>query len=214
MNRSCREVMPILAIAGLLVSFTPLLADAQAGTAAAAPASAPVMEAKISTNLSTKNGKVGATITAKTERSYKLQDGTDLPKGSRLIGTVSEVQSKKAGNGDSMLTFRFDQVEPKGGAAIPIHGMVVAIGPNLGPQESLGMNPVMGRGGVGSNPGLDPNAGLGKAGAKDEDDIPMGSTMPGVALGRHMDADWTTALKGIKTDIDLDSNVVIKVQLK
>jgi len=29
-----------------------------------------------------------------------------------------------------------------------------------------------------------------------------------------MDADWTTVLRGIKTDIDLDSDVRVKVQLK
>jgi hypothetical protein len=35
-----------------------------------------------------------------------------------------------------------------------------------------------------------------------------------VALGRHLDADWTTILKGIKTEIELDSTIVVKVQLK
>jgi hypothetical protein len=49
---------------------------------------------------------------------------------------------------------------------------------------------------------------------KDEDNIPLGSTMPGVSLGRHLDADWTTILQGVKEDIDLDSDVLIKVQLK
>ena len=68
--------------------------------------------------------------------------------------------------------------------------------------------------GTGSSSGLDPSIGLGSQGAKDEDDIAMGSTMPGVALGRHLDADWTTVLKGIHTDIDLDSDVVVKIQLK
>jgi hypothetical protein len=38
--------------------------------------------------------------------------------------------------------------------------------------------------------------------------------MEGVALGRHLDADWTTALRGVNKDIDLDSDIVIKVQLK
>jgi hypothetical protein len=90
--------------------------------------------------------------------------------------------------------------------------MVVAIGPSLAPKS--GYDSVLGRGGVGSSTGLDPSIGGGKQGAKDEDDIAMGSTMPGVALGRHTDADWTTALRGIHTDIDLDSDVVIKVQLK
>jgi len=61
---------------------------------------------------------------------------------------------------------------------------------------------------------LNPNAGLGGVAPKDEDDIPLGSTQPGVSLGRHLDADWTTILQGIHQDIDLDSEVLIKVQLK
>jgi hypothetical protein len=113
-----------------------------------------------------------------------------------------------------MLTFRFDQAEVKGGSPLSIHGLVVAIGPSLGPQNGLGANSVMGRGGVGSTVGLDPNAGLGKAAARDEDDIPLGSTLEAVGLGRHLDADWTTALQGIRRDIQLDGDVLIKVEFK
>jgi hypothetical protein len=67
---------------------------------------------------------------------------------------------------------------------------------------------------VGSTVGLDPNAGLGKAAARDEDDIPLGSTLEAVGLGRHLDADWTTALQGIRRDIQLDGDVLIKVEFK
>jgi hypothetical protein len=211
-------------MAALLAIFIPAAGHAQA------PASvpAPVLVAKIATNLSTKNAKPGDVITAKTLKSAKLTDGTEIPKGSKLTGKVTTVQSKKAGNGTSMLSFRIDQVEPKGGAAIPIKGLVVAIGPSLAPKDLFGANSVMARNtnpqpgtgvtsgsqGTGSSNGLDPNLGLGNAGAKDEDDIPLGSRLEGVSLGRHMDADWTTALEGIHTDIDLDSEVLIKVQLK
>ena len=149
-----------------------------------------------------------------TLKATKLKDGTEIPKGSTLIGRVALIRSKKAGSGNSLLTFRFDQIEPKGGAAIPIHGLVVAIGPLRSPKNLFGANSVMARDGTGSSNGIDPNSGLGSAGARDESDIPLGSTMEGVALGRHLDADWTTALQGVKTDIDLDSDVVIKVQLK
>jgi hypothetical protein len=224
MNRLRRQNPAILAVAALLVVLFPTPGRAQA--AAAAPA--PVMVAKIAANLTTKNAKVGDPITGKTTKAYKLEDGTAIPKGSKIVGKVDTVQSKKAGNGDSMLSFRLDEIEVKGGAAIPVHGFVVAIGPSLAPKVGLGGNSVLSRNvnaqsgtgvsaagqGTGSSSGLDPSVGLGAQGAKDEDDIALGSTMPGVALGRHLDADWTTVLKGIHTDIDLDSDVVIKVQLK
>jgi len=225
MNRSRREIVSMMAGAALLAALFPAIGSAQA--AAAAPV-APVLVAKIAANLSTKNAKVGDSIAAKTLKGYKLPDGTDVPKGSKIVGKLAAVESKKAGNGTAMLTFRLDTIEVKGGATVPIKGLVIAIGPALTPKNLFGANSVMARNtnvqggtgvnagaqGTGSSNGLDPNTGIGSAGAKDEDDIPLGSTMDGVALGRHMDADWTTALQGIHTDIDLDSDVLIKVQLK
>ncbi|MGO9339485.1 MAG: hypothetical protein ACLPY1_18455 [Terracidiphilus sp.] len=182
-------------------------------TAAQIPAG-PLLVAKIAANLSSKNAKPGDIVTAKTVKPGKLTDGTDIPKGSMLIGKVAGVRSKKEGDGTSLLIFRFDQIEPKGGAAIPIQCLVTAIGPNLGPKSSIGYNSVMGRGGPGSTVGLDPTTGADKPGARDEDDIPRGSTLSGVALGRLTNPEWTTALRGSHTDIDLDSDVVVKVQLK
>lgn len=218
MKRSRKESAVILAISLSLFAIFSLSGYAQATAPAAAPApqaTAPVLLAKIATNFSTKNAKVGDLITAKTIRAAKATDGADIPKGSKLVAKVTSVQSKKAGDGNSVVSFRFDEVDVKGSAAVPIHGMVVAIGPGLGPKGGLGQGNVLGRNGVGSSPGVDPNTGLGKAGAKDEDDIPLGSTLEGVALGRHTtDTDWTTALQGVHTDIDLDSDVLIKVRLQ
>ena len=227
MHRLRLELSALLALAACLA--VPHLVFGQAAAApAAASAAPPVMEAKIASKFNTKNGRVGDVINAKTERAYKLPDGTAIPKGSLMTGKVSAVQSKKAGNGNSMLTFRFDQIVPKGGAPLPIKGMVVAIGPSLAPKVGLGGNSVLSRNvnsqsgtgvtsgsqGTGSSSGMDPSLGLGSSGAKDEDDIQLGSTMEAVALGHHLDEDWSTALQGIKTDIDLDSEIVIKVQLK
>jgi hypothetical protein len=213
-----KNLPPMLAIAALSV-FIPTLASAQNAVApqpAASPAAnAPVLIAKIAGTFSTKKAKVGDTLTAKTVQGTKLPDGSDVPKGSKLIAKVTLATSKKDGSGTSILSFRFDQVELKGGATAPIHGFVTAIGPALpNGTGGLGQGSVMSRNGQGSSLGIDPNTGLAKAAAKDENDIAPGSTMEGVALGRHLDADWTTALRGVNKDIDLDSDIVIKVQLK
>jgi hypothetical protein len=180
-----------------------------------------VIVAKFTKLVSTKSLKAGDVINAKTLRPAKLTDGTDIPKGSTLIAKVSVVKSKSENNGNSILLFRIDNVELKSGQLVPIHGMVVAIGPSLAPKNSLGAGSVIARGGPGAGDpsggggaGLDPSAGLGRAGAMDELNIPIGSTLEGVGLGVHKDADWTTPLEGFKCDIQLDSDVVIKVQLK
>ena len=223
MLRSRREWLICLAVSSLVIPAGSKLAPAQ--SAAAMEGQPVVIEAKFEKSIDTKNAKEGDAISAKTLKAAKLADGTTLPKGSRLTAKVLTVQSKKAGNGTSMLTFRFDEALANG-ASVPLHGEVVAIGPSLAPGEDLGPHSVMSRSssasadptsagkGYGSTNGLSPNAGMGKAGAKDEDDIAPGSTMPGVALGVHKDADWTTALQGVKCDVRLDSDVIIKVQVK
>jgi len=220
MNRSLRITPMTLAMGALTVALASTAAHAQTPEA-------PVMIAKISVKLNTHNAKAGDIFVAKTDRGYKLQDGTVIPKGSKISGKVASVQDRKTGNGDSMITFRLDQIEVKGGATVPIKGLVVAIGPPMAPHDLFGANSVMARNnnsqsgegneggvkGTGSTNGLDPNTGLGSAGAKDEDDIRLGSTMQGVSLGKHMDNDWTSVLKGFKTEIDLDSDELIKVKL-
>jgi hypothetical protein len=217
----------ILAIVTLLAASS-TFAAAQAAAPAPASASADlVMVAKIDGKLSTKNAKVGDVLSAKILKSWKLSDGTEIPKGSKITGKVTAVKSKKDGNGTAMLSFRLDEIDTKGAAAVPIHGEVVAIGPSLAPKDDLGSNSAPGRNsggsmgdpttpgrGTGSTPGLNPNAGLGNPGVRDEDNIPLGSTQPGVSLSSHPDADWTTTLQGAHQDIDLDSDVLIKVQLK
>jgi hypothetical protein len=185
-----------------------------------------VLEAKFEKSLDTKSAKVGDAVSAKTLRPIKLPDGNEIPKGSKLVAKVITVQSKKDGNGNSILTFRFDEADLKGGAVVPIHGQVIAIGPSLRPADDLGPHSVLSRTqtasgdtssanrGVGSSNGMNPGIGMGPQVPKDEDDIPLGSTLEGVALGVHQDADWTTALQGVKCDIKLGSDVNIKVQLE
>jgi hypothetical protein len=211
--------LPFIAtVAALALAAAPVLGIAEAASPAA---NTPVIVAKFTKLVSTKSLKAGDVINAKTLRPAKLTDGTDIPKGSTLIAKVSVVKSKSENNGNSILLFRIDNVELKSGQLVPIHGMVVAIGPSLAPKNSLGAGSVIARGGPGAGDpsggggaGLDPSAGLGRAGAMDELNIPIGSTLEGVGLGVHKDADWTTPLEGFKCDIQLDSDVVIKVQLK
>jgi hypothetical protein len=58
------------------------------------------------------------------------------PKGTKFVGKVvrdsfKNVRRKNGESGDSMLSFRFDGAEVKGGAAVEIPGLVVAFSPSL-----------------------------------------------------------------------------------
>jgi hypothetical protein len=170
--------------------------------------SAPMIVAKLEGNLSTKNAKVGDPITAKTTKDLKLKD-LDIPKGSKLVGAIAAVESEKAGNGTSALAIKFDQVELKGGSVLRTLGQIVGIAPST--DSGLGFDSVLGRGGVGSTPGLDPHTGA--AVVRDDTDIPLGSSVEGVALGLHLNTGGATELRGMHRDIKLDSSIVIKVAL-
>lgn len=195
----------ILAIGAILSTASALSAPAQS--------SAPAVLAKFAGNLNTKSAKVGDAIAAKTTKAAKAKDGTEIPKGSKLDGKVIAVQSVKDGNGTSSLAIKFDQVEVKGSAPVPIQGLIVAIAPSSDSGGGMGFDSVLGRGGVGSSPGLDPNTGAEHSGTA-SGDIPKGSTLEGVALGTNLDAQGASELRGIKRDIKLDSNVVIKLELE
>lgn len=218
MNRFHTAKPVFLAIATLVFAvFTPL-ARAQSATpvtgATAAPSAAPAaptLVAKIAGNLNTKSAKIGDSLAAKTVKELKLKD-IDIPKGSKIVGKVVSVQSMQAGSGTSALGIKFDQVELKGGAVLPIRGLIVAIGASSD-SPGLGYNSVLGRGGVGSTPGMDPHPGGDTPVDRDDSNIPSGSTLEGVGLGLHLDAAGASELRGVHRDINLDSDVMIKVAL-
>jgi hypothetical protein len=181
-------------------------------TFANAQGAPPVIPAKFEGNLSTKSAKLGDVVTAKTLKTAKLKDGTEIPKGSKLMGKVLAAQSKDDGKGNSFLAIKFDHVELKSGASLPITGLLVSIGP-VRDATGLGYNSVLGRGGVGSTPGLDPSVGADAPVNRDDTYLPPGSTLPNVGIGLHLDKAGANAMRGVGIDIKLDSTVMIRVEL-
>jgi hypothetical protein len=179
--------------------------------AAVAQTAPQLLVAKFTGKLDSKSAKMGDLMTAKALGTAKLADGTEIPKGSKLIGKVIAVQSKDAGAGTSTLAVRFDQVELKGGGSHPVWGLIVGIGPSADSQAGLGYDSVIGRGGPGSTVGLDPHDGAGVQVNRDDAKLPFGSSLNGVGLGKHMGADGASILRGFRKDILLDSDVVFKI---
>lgn len=202
MNRSRRNTPALLAFAIFILAACSTVLNAQEA--------APVISAKIAGNVNTHNAKFGDSVIGKTVKAAKLSDGTDVPKGSKLIGTITGAVAKQ-GDKNSALAIKFTSVQLKSGTIVPIKGLIIAIGPApSGGEEGLGANSVLGRGGAGSTPGLDPNAGLGHG----SDDLQKGSTLEGVSLGLHLDSAGATEMIGYRRDIKLDSDVEIKVELE
>lgn len=171
----------------------------------------PALVAVFENKIDSKSAKVGDPVVAKTSKDLKLSD-LDIPKGSKLVGTITSVKPAQGGNDDSMLGVRFDRIEMKKDKTMHIQGLIVAIGPAPTNETGLGYNSVLSRGGVGSTPELDPSIASDKFN-KDKPAFVRGSTLEGVALATNFDPDGATLLRGVHRNIKLSSEVMIRVAM-
>lgn len=113
------------AIAGSATDATAATAQAENTTLSAAKANS--FSAELTHQLNSKNAKVGDEVVAKTTSTAQLAGGTKLPKGTKLIGKVTEVRPKSSGDHDGHLAFAFDRAVLHGGREIPIHAALDSI---------------------------------------------------------------------------------------
>jgi hypothetical protein len=94
--------------------------------------------------LDSKSAKNGDSVVVQTKTSVKTPDGTEIPKGSKLVGHVLAAQPSQPGQ-NSQLALQFDRVELKGGKTMPIHSQIQSISP-AGGAPSAGGYPATGAG--------------------------------------------------------------------
>ena len=97
-------------------------------------------------------------MVVKTKEPVKTADGIVIPKGSKLVGRVTTVQSHSHGSKNSAVAICFDHAELKGGKTMPIESVIKSVAPPEGammasapafPDASAGAGAPMG-GGVGA----------------------------------------------------------------
>jgi hypothetical protein len=199
MNHS-RLVVPALVVAAAL-ALQPALPIAHAQD------KRPGVSAELTSKVDTKSAKVGDAVTAQTTEKTKLKDGTEIPRGAKLIGVITDVTTVKNGNGMSMLGLKFQQIVVKHDPPIAIHGGLVAVAP---PPDASGDLPTSST--TVRSQGLQTQ---GNYGVKDNADggIPAGSTVDGVAISTTIGSDGTTELQGNHTEIKLDRGSRLRVAL-
>lgn len=84
--------------------------------------------------LDAKKSQSGTQFEAVVDGTVHLKDGTELPHGTVLIGTVATDQMQTGGA--STLALRFTEAKLKDGKTFPIHAMIAQI---TGPVEDVGM---------------------------------------------------------------------------
>ena len=116
----------------LLAQQPPPANQAPPSSSAASPA-VPAVElspvnGELISKLDSKTAKAGDSVAIQTKTSVKTADGTEIPKGSKLIGHVMAVHPSAAGE-NSQVALQFDHVELKGGQSVRVHSEIQSISP-------------------------------------------------------------------------------------
>ena len=130
----------VIFIALSVVVFATALASGQAppqkATAAATTSASTSVTAELDKLVHVKRVKVGDAVTAHVVAAVVLPNGTELPKGSKLNGQITDVKVKADKEGPSKLGLLFTSVATKDGTTIPIQAAVVSVAPHYRPGEA------------------------------------------------------------------------------
>ncbi len=166
-------------------------ATAQAGQNSASISSGTTFEAALDKPLDAKKNKEGDKVFAHTTQAVKQDGQVVIPKGSKLIGHVTQAKARAKGESESALGIVFDQAVLKNGQEIPVNLAIQAVasaqaaassslseGDAFGTASGMGSGRASGSGGVLSSAGSTVG---GTAGAVTNTAGTVGSTVGGTA---------------------------------
>jgi hypothetical protein len=110
-------------------------------TPAASAAEMSPISGELISKLDSKTAKTGDSVVVQTRSSAKTADGTEIPKGSKLVGHVIGAQPGGAGE-NSQVALLFDHVELKGGQSMPVHSQIQSISPAGGAASASASAPM------------------------------------------------------------------------
>jgi len=119
-----------------------------------------------------RKAKPGDQVVAKTTEDIKTNGQVVIPRGSRLVGHVTEVQARGQGQAESQLGFAFDHAVLKNGTQLPVSLGLQAVG-NARESAQVEDDSLMSSGGVAGTTSAGARAGGGLAGG-------LGATTGGV----------------------------------
>jgi hypothetical protein len=116
--------------------------DAAASTDSHSTVQAPMhpVNGELVGKLDSKTAKSGDTVVVKTSEAFRTSEGVVVPKGSRLVGHVTEVQAHGSGSQDSHLGIAFDRAEVKGGQSVAMQTVIESVAP---PANAVSANASM-----------------------------------------------------------------------
>lgn len=79
--------------------------------------------------LDSKSARVGDSVVARTTMNLLTADGTEIPKGAKFIGHVTDVHAYASDEAESHLSLVFDHAQWSGGQSVAIHTLIEALTP-------------------------------------------------------------------------------------
>jgi hypothetical protein len=131
---------------------TPAPGQAQAGAAAGEAQGAralTIVPTELMGKIDTKKASVGQAITTIVSHPVTLADGTELPKGTKVMGHVVQVKAHSKEDPGSVLGLAFDSAVIKGGKTIALRTAIRNVAPPAGMGAGGGGAPMAGGGGGG-----------------------------------------------------------------
>lgn len=102
-------------------------ASAQAGQNSVNLASGTTMNAALTRPVDAKKNKPGDTVTGKTTENVKSDGQVVIPKGSKLVGHVTQAKARGKGEAESALGIAFDKAILKNGQEVPLNVAIQAL---------------------------------------------------------------------------------------
>ena len=136
-------------------SSTSAAAAAQRGQTNAALASGTTFNAELSSPVDSKKCKPGDAVNGKTTEAVKAEGKTVIPRGSKLLGHVTQASARAKGEAESSLGIVFDKAILKNGEEIPLNVAIQALASAQSSASAAGdqMDTMGGLSGSAASPG-------------------------------------------------------------
>lgn len=102
-------------------------ASAQAGGSSASLAAGTTIDAVLSSAVDARRNKEGDQVVARATKDVKSNGEVVIPKGSKLIGHVTQAKARAKGQSESELGIVFDHALLKNGQEMPVHVVIQAL---------------------------------------------------------------------------------------
>jgi len=110
-----------------------------------------LIPAHLTTDLDSRKLKPGDVVVVQTVGKVLLADGKVIPRGTKVVGHVTQAKAQSGGDAESSLQVVFDKIDLPDGKVLLINGVIRAIAPNIGAPE----DPSLVKGIGGFSPGPD-----------------------------------------------------------